>query len=87
MLGLACSLVVAWIEADYAAALARDEPPSLSFVYALRMAPFLLAGGPLLLAGVVGVLSPCPRPALWVAVGGALAWYAIAMGHGVPLPA
>jgi hypothetical protein len=89
-IGIASSLVVAWIEADNAAALARGEPPSLSFVYALRMVPFLLAGLPLLLAGAVGVLRPWTdgRPWLvWVAVGGGLAWYAIAIGHGVPLPA
>jgi hypothetical protein len=90
VLGLACSLMVAWIEADYAAALARGEPPSLSLVYGMRQVPFLLAGLPLLVVGVIGVLRPWTggrRWLTWAAVGGGIGWYAVAMGHGIPLPA
>ena len=66
ILGVLCSLVVGWISIDYAAGQARGEPPSMAMVSTIFLAPFLIAGLPLLLAGSTGVARPWSRRRPWL---------------------
>ena len=77
VIGVACSLVVAWISLDFYTGHAHGEAPSVSFVYGLRQAPFLLVGIPLMLIGSWRVVRPWSsrRPWLpWAAAGVVVLW-------------
>jgi hypothetical protein len=64
--GIVCLLVVAWISANYAAGQVEDESPSLSFVYTIFLAPFLLASVPLLLIGSLYAVRPWSASRPWL---------------------
>ncbi len=66
VIGVACSLAVAWISADYFAGLTRGDPPSLAMAYMLEELPFLLLGVPLMLAGAMGVARPWTARRTWL---------------------
>jgi hypothetical protein len=84
ILGIACSLAIAWISADYAAYLARGGSPAVSFVYTMYAAPVLIVGIPLLIAGALGVVRPWTfeRPWLrWIAAACVIGWLLV-VGQG-----
>lgn len=82
LIGIGCSLVIAWGSIDSAAGQAEGEGPS-SMVYTMRMTPFLLVGVPTMLAGAWGVVRPWSRrrPWLpWTAVGAGVLWFLLVLG-------
>jgi hypothetical protein len=88
LIGFACSIVVAWISADYAVGLTQGDAGSISLVYSFRMAPFLLAGVPLMLAGALGTVRPWRHGRPWlgpVVVGAVLAWFVLVVQAPVSL--
>jgi hypothetical protein len=88
LIGFTCSIVVAWISADYAIGQAQGDAPSISMAYAFQMAPFLLAGVPLMLAGALGTARPWMHGRPWlglVVIGGVLAWFLLVIQGPVSL--
>lgn len=80
--GIACSLAVFAISAQYFAGQARGESPSLSFAYTFQLAPFFLVGLPLSLVGAVASVRPwsAQRPWLrWVVIAGVILWFLLAL--------
>jgi hypothetical protein len=69
--------MVGWISAGYASDLARGAPPSIAMASTIALAPFLIGGLALLLAGSLGVARPWSerRPWLpWTIVIGVIGW-------------
>ena len=58
LIGVACSVGVAWISAEYFAGQASGDPPSLAFAYMNPQIPFLLLGVPVMLTGALGFARP-----------------------------
>jgi hypothetical protein len=74
--------VVAAISLAYAQALAAGDSPSVSMVYGIREAPFLLVGVPLLLYGADGVGRPWHRGRTarrWAVALAATGWYLVVL--------
>ena len=66
ILGVLCSLMIGWISARWAQDLAQGASPSLAMASTFALAPFLIAGLPLLLAGTLGVARPWRRQRPWL---------------------
>jgi hypothetical protein len=82
VIGTACSLVVAWISADYGSYVAGGGSESVSMVYGLRSTLFLLVGGSLMLAGADATVRPWRhgRPWLrWAVAGAVLIWLLVVL--------
>ena len=66
VIGLLCSLVVAWVSAAYFAKLADGMPPSLGLGYTMALAPFLLVAPPLLWIGALAIARPWSARRPWL---------------------
>lgn len=56
--GLPCLVGVAWLAAQYFAALARGAPPSIALPASIAHLPFLISGLPLQMIGAVAAVRP-----------------------------
>lgn len=82
VIGIACSLVVAWNSYDYFVGQAEGDSPSVSFVYSLFLVPLLFVGVPLTLVGSLLVAqhwSSWMRRLPGAAVGAVALWWLLVL--------
>jgi hypothetical protein len=83
VIGLLCSLGVAWMSVLYYTDLSNGESPSVAMVYTIRDAPLLAVGVPLLIAGALGLARRWTHRRSWLRlpiIVGIVVWLGIVLG-------